>query len=272
MTAPSKGRGVVYIATGQTYLRQALRSAESLKRAMPSLETAVFTDCELKPGTFDRIFALSAPERSMRDKIVSLPASPYEETLYLDADTYVAEDLSELFRLLEMFDLAAAHAPARRAFPVNKVPPSFPEYNAGVILFKKSPEVLRFFSDWLGLYDDRRRQAPPPSVKGRKIMKEYPLRDQPTFREVLYASPLRIATLTPEYNCRVDFSGFVSGTVKILHGHHPDLAGLARLINETSAQRVHVMAGDQLKLIQAASQNKAALHPNIQGMFVRDPR
>ncbi len=38
-----------------------------------------------------------------------MSASPYEHTLFLDADTYICDNINELFDLLELFDLALAH-------------------------------------------------------------------------------------------------------------------------------------------------------------------
>ena len=63
------------------------------------------------------------------------------------------------------------------------VPKCFPEFNSGVIAFKKSS--MTTFEKWLDIYTSE-------PVKP----------DQPAFRKAVYLSHLRVATLTPEYNNR----------------------------------------------------------------------
>jgi hypothetical protein len=164
-----------------------------------------------------------------------MKASPYDYTLFLDTDTYVCADCSELFSLLEQFDLAVSHAPGRRsplkyglseAYPCPGVPRSFVELNTGVILFKKNTQIEKFFDDWLRLYTQQiESDLHPPS-------------DQPAFRQVLYTSKLKWMTLTPEYNCRTNFPVFVCEEVKILHDRVSDFTSLVQKINETHRPRV----------------------------------
>ncbi len=245
----TKARGVIYVAKGEKYIDEACRSAASLKVHLPELPVTLFSDVTLERSCFDSVISISSSPYSIRDKAANLAYSPYEHTLYLDSDTYVADDISELFHLLDVFDLAAAHAPARRAFQVNDVPGSFPEFNAGVILFKKSSKILGFLDQWLELYDRNIRKEAPPGIPKGKIAERYPFRDQPSFREALYHSDLRIATLTPEYNCRIGSLGYINGPVKILHGRHPRLSELASQLNQKTHQRVHLMDADVLKVL-----------------------
>ncbi|MDX2099463.1 MAG: hypothetical protein SFW36_16915, partial [Leptolyngbyaceae cyanobacterium bins.59] len=161
--------------------------------------------------------------------------SPYDYTLALDTDTYICHDITDLFRLLERFDIAAAHAPVRlspqagdfsQTYQNDEIPEGFPEMNCGCILFKKTKQVEDFFADWLHLYQAQIQQAVQPS------------HDQASFRAALYKSDLKIGILPPEYNCRFIFPCFVSGPVKILHGRHPDLPSVVRTINAETCPRV----------------------------------
>lgn len=101
-------------------------------------------------------------------------------------------DISEMFDLLDRFDLALAHAHNRNKHKkdnsgkfIEKIPESFPQYNGGVILYKNSDEVRHFLMEWAdsfyqaGFY-----------------------KDQITLRWLLYNTKLRLATLPPEYNIR----------------------------------------------------------------------
>ena len=100
---------------------------------------------------FDRVEPVISPH--VRSKVDYLAETPFAETLYLDTDTRVLGDLSELFRLLERFELALAqraHVPASPAEALwrHAVPSSFPQANGGVVLYRSSPAALGFMADW----------------------------------------------------------------------------------------------------------------------------
>ena len=114
----------------------------------------------------------------------------FEYFLFLDTDAVIQKaEALEIFDLLKHFDIAAAHAPVRISPLAGKlgedplIPKCFPEFNSGVIAFKKSS--MTTFEKWLDIYTSE-------PVKP----------DQPAFRKAVYLSNLRVATLTPEYNNR----------------------------------------------------------------------
>jgi hypothetical protein len=189
-------QGVLYIATGKKYVQDAIRSARTVRKHSPGLEVHLFTDSrsyedfkfEQSPFPFSTVAVIDDPHR--RSKVDYISRSPFDRTLYLDADTAVNADISDMFRVLERFDIAVAHAQHRNT-PSSlapwrlKLPDAFPQFNGGVILFRKSPKVIQLLEEWANSY------------------KEAELRhDQPTLRELLWLSDLRIATLPPEYNVR----------------------------------------------------------------------
>jgi len=229
-----ESKGVLYIATGEKYRDEACRSAESLKAQMPDLPVTIMTNAPVDAPVFNQVIIIPTPYYGYSDKVQQMYSSPYELTLFLDTDTYVCDDISEMFILLERFDMAAAHAPFRfssidAGFPkdylLDGIPDSFPEMNTGVVLFKKSPRVARFFATWVALQQDALKcESNPP--------------DQVSFRQALFESELRLATLTPEYNCRFIAPTFVCGTVKILHGQHSELPFIARQINAERVARL----------------------------------
>ena len=96
-----------------------------------------------------------------------------------------------MFTVLDRFDLALAHAHHRQRRPEARnrldIPAAFPEYNAGVIMYRKTPEVVRMLEEWW-----RRFQQAAETIS----------HDQVTLREVIWLSDLRVATLPPEYNVR----------------------------------------------------------------------
>lgn len=248
-------RGVVYMAMGASYLQEAVVSARSLRRHQKD-PILLFTDQyqrAVAEGIFDQVVHL---ERSgplpHRDKLVAMRCSPFQNTLFLDTDTFVAGSLADAWELLERFDLAFAgdrgyvdHFPAD-----TEVPDSFKEPNLGVVFFRASEALDRLWQDALDLYDQL-GASPGFSTP-------FCFFDQPPFRLALYRSSLRFTALTDEYNCRFANYGKLNGPVRVLHGRlhrarHNDrnLNWVAKQLNATHAPRVFV-AGRHWALMPCA--------------------
>ncbi|MCZ7545715.1 MAG: hypothetical protein M5R40_20340 [Anaerolineae bacterium] len=100
--------GAIYVATGAKHIMRAVRSASSLKQVMPGIHVSIFADEPVEHGVFDAVIPVEVAEHDMMDKIRYMRLTPYDRSLFLDADTFVCDDVSELFVLLERFDLAVA--------------------------------------------------------------------------------------------------------------------------------------------------------------------
>jgi hypothetical protein len=200
------GIGILYITTGPSFVDEAKIAARSAKRAMPDVPITLFTDQPVSGAPFDDVRPIRATTGALdffRLRTEILCDSPYERTLHLDTDTFVVRDVRELFTLLDHFDIAIAHDTHRVVVPLEDVPDSFPEFNAGVIAYRG--DALRQLGPrWLELYD-----AHAAGVSY----------DQPWLRQALYESDLRIATLPPEFNFRVHLAGLYNLPVAILHSH-----------------------------------------------------
>jgi hypothetical protein len=198
-------RGVLYVVAGsQTYADALITSAQSLRHVMPDIPIAVATAREIT-GPFDHRIPISETD-GFRAKILGACQTPFDRTLLLDVDTYVLADLSDVFQLLDRFDMALAHAPVRVSMPLADVPSSFPEFNTGVIAYRRTDVVRIVLEDWLREYDNL-SAFDPPSL------------DQPSFRRVAYrTAELQIATLVPEFNQRFLIAGFFNQPVRVLHG------------------------------------------------------
>ena len=242
------GTGVIYMAIGDQFLAEARVSAASVRRAMPHLPIVLFTDqstpCD---SCFDEVQLLGerAPTAHL-DKLIALRSSPFERTLFLDTDTYVCADVSELFDLLARFDLAMTHDRAYYDFwpEGTAVPEAFREFNQGVIVARRSDSVIKSL-------DEALRWAQLLLTQYRSTT------DQISWRPALYASELRIATLTHEYNCRFHSFGQLNGEVRILHGRIPgqifDAAHLDKVaarINRHTVPRVFA-GGRVIALMEA---------------------
>ena len=194
------------------YVAEAAASASSVARTMPEMRRCLFSPDEVRCEAFHEIHQLTARTSDRwyvdcsRYVVEALEAIKDSNLLYLDSDTYFLSPASELFDLLENWDLAAAHAPGRSTAPtVSKIPDCFPEFNIGVIVMNNSPIVR---SLWQKTYSNLLSR---PDVYGNN--------DQAPFREALWHDrSIRVTTLPPEYNCRFIFGTFVTGKVKVLHG------------------------------------------------------
>lgn len=250
-------QGVIYIATGERHVAEALVSARSLKTHMPHLAVTLYTDQAAVASEVDAVVAFAA--HGYLSRIPALEASPYERTLFLDSDTYVCGDLAGLFALLDEFDIALAQSPTRAIYEVEGVPDSFPEFNAGVMLYRRSPAVQAALRDWAERFARFQEQRDRGEVRwlrpeGKRILSH----DQGALREALYWSRLRIATLPPEYNCRFTQPGFVDGPVKILHGRGLDLATVAAAFNQTTGRRGYEERAGRLRVRRYPEPDSAA--------------
>jgi len=223
-------RGVLYVATEQELVDEAQIAAESVREVMNQIPIAIATSEQLHPEGFDEVINLTSPAYGFKDKILGMEKTPFEKTLYLDTDTYMNDGVSELFELLEEFDIAAAHN-ANRDLYTNitlGVPPSFPEYNSGVVAFTNPPSST-FFDTWVENFSE--------THKG----------DQPSFRKTLYSDDARIATLPREYNYMPRYPEHLVKPIKILHGRILDIQteganknfDITRLTHRMSQERGH---------------------------------
>lgn len=125
-----------------------------------------------------------------RSKIDYLNSSPFPYTLYVDTDVRCVANISSIFSILDRFDIALAHAHSREKQETQRIwltdiPESYPQFNGGIILYKRTSLVSQLLMDW-----------------GKSHHSSGLLKDQVTLRELLWLSDLRIATLPPEYNVR----------------------------------------------------------------------
>ncbi|MFX1378940.1 MAG: hypothetical protein ACFFA4_07575 [Promethearchaeota archaeon] len=145
---------------------------------------------------FDSIHYVQSPEYGFGDKIYAMINTPYQKTIYLDCDTIVADNISEIFEMLEKYDLAASNPPFKNK---NYQPDS---YQAGIVFYKKNEIVKKFLKLWNESYD-RINDG----------------NDQPSFRRMVFKLPISFFTFPPNYNFRSPFASYIIGKIKIFHDH-----------------------------------------------------
>jgi len=228
-SAVKGSQGVVYYAVGQRFVEEAELSARRLKAHIPELLSAIYCNETVSESLFDLHFEVDRDMSVKQLKPQVLCRSPFEKTLFLDTDTYIADSVWEIFDMLERFDLAAAVTPywwvnlgqPRGETFDHGIPISFPKLNSGVIAYRKTPDTERLFADWEDLH-----------------VKWGGGQDQPSFRATIYGSNIRFAVLPPAYNFRLPWPNGIKGGIKIFHGRDPDLPGLCKWLNSTEEWRL----------------------------------
>jgi hypothetical protein len=160
--------GVFYVATEQPrFVEQAVHSLESLRRFLPGVPVALFTDIpDARAGLdalFDAVHVLPVGEgvgtswgSGLLGKVRAFTRSPYDVSLYLDSDTRVLRPrIAELFDALESCEIAlAACEPGESRNQRNS---GRPMYNTGVVAFRRTEGVQRLLAAWLDLQEAHAR-------------------------------------------------------------------------------------------------------------------
>ncbi|MCA8882016.1 MAG: hypothetical protein KDA73_19140 [Rhodobacteraceae bacterium] len=179
--------GFVFGASGQRYATVAEQAARTLRAASPGFPIDIYTDCPVDESVYDRVFELD--KSWFRPKFEALMRSRFERTVYLDVDLVVLADISDIFEVLEHFDVALAHVQNRNQKFARKtwrrpVPNAFPQFNGGLLGVRRGPETTAMLKECI------------------TALEAGEAKDQPVLRELIYFSNLRVATLPPEYNSR----------------------------------------------------------------------
>lgn len=123
--------GVLYMVWGE-YDKNALdRSRQSLARVHPNIAVEVV---ELPSGS------------TLLDKARMMELSPFEETLFLDADTVVLDELHYGFQQMRRFGLACSICECPWARRYGGLSGDIVEYNTGVLFFSKAAKPV--FNAW----------------------------------------------------------------------------------------------------------------------------
>ncbi len=262
--------GIVYIATGEDFVEEALISAKSARSVMPDIPITIFTDLEIDEPAFDQVIQLDDPRHDFGDQVFHLDRTPYERTIFLDSDIYLDASIDDVFSVLDEFDIAATqglrnYSSSRVELEaIDAIPDCFPEYNSGVVAFEMNANVQEFFGNWKKYYNN--------------VLDQEQIHNQAAFRLALYRSDVRIASLPDEYNCLFRNPGSVYGTVKAFHGRLIDLetpgAGRSVDVNQAITEinsrtnlRIYYPIGNNVKLIEPSIFTRLLYYLTTQGVI-----
>lgn len=189
-----KDQGFLYIAFNKNFLDEAILSALSLKRNTKK-KIAILTninDHRLN-NIFDFIGIINPS--NIRSKVDFVSKSPFKKTIYLDSDTFIKNNIDDIFEILNNFDVVGCIDSARKRKYISdkipeysQIPYGFSEINGGVLGFRSNKKVIFFLETW--------------KIFFFKYLKETSGWDQPSLRIALWNSKVKLHTLPPEYNVR----------------------------------------------------------------------
>lgn len=191
--------GILYCAVGEAFYKRALLSHKSITTLNNKIPAAIYTDQKTDIHTWKEVIKADPMknqsfENAMAYKLDALLKTPFKHTLYLDSDTYILEDISELFSLVcNKFDLVFCHGHNRSKrfkmmlntfnYSLKKdIPFCFSPLQGGLLLFNKDSTKNLF-----------------EKVKERYTTVGY-FDDQIILRELLWEENIKIYILPPEYN------------------------------------------------------------------------
>lgn len=230
---------VIYAAKGQRYVEEAVQSVQRARRTLDDrYRFSLVCDIPIEVPAFDRVLVVPEADPYLF-KVKSIIQFPEERYVFLDTDTMVVGDFTELYEMLDRFDICVRpevlFSPAifeEDEVYARDVPISFPEFNTGVIAVRRSAATLRMFEMWW------KRTHHDIAESGRRPFTN----EQLGFRWALYHSEARYASLEAPYNLTYCFSQDVFGPVKIVHGRErPELMqAVAENINRHDKMRLLV--------------------------------
>ncbi len=231
--------GVMYSSFGERYVAEAVRSARSSlsRHALPHLLFAGGGDVDDPPAGLSIVGFEPTSSDPFVDKIANMRRSPFERTLYLDSDTFVVDDISDVLAVLDTYDMALAHAPAYRGLSDPEVPRAFAEFNTGVVAWRASERVSEFMRSWEETYRAWQVEDVLSGPYGDPHPSRSGMRDQPSFRRCAWQHGVRIYVLPPEYNLRLGYLTTFVDRVHVIHGRFGDYEMLAERMNRKPTPR-----------------------------------
>lgn len=209
-------RGVCYIVWGKTADAVLERSLASLARFHPELPVHVV-----------RLENVGDPIQALLEKSRMFDLSPFESTLFLDADTVVLDRLDYGFEKAEQFGLACviSESPWGRRSKGLHDAGDIVEYNTGVLFFSHAAKPV--FDAWKALTPVI--DSTMPFVTSEGEITAQPYHDQAAFAKAIETTRCVPFVLPLNWNFRPHFYRSFFGPIKVWHDYLPPPADIVRL-------------------------------------------
>jgi hypothetical protein len=214
--------GVLYVAFGQRWCREARDSIASLRR-VSRLRVAVITDTPWANEPQPDVFVLRQPDAGFAVKPTHIFAgSPFERTLFIDTDTRIVQDPAPAFGLLNHYDIGVRFGGPQ----LNEMPDLVfhTQCNSGVILFRKCEAVSEVARLWLDEYRKGLEQH-------TRHEDQRGLGDQRYLAIAIAKSRARPVHLAEYLNFALFETIITYSPVVIVHGHQRNLDAIGAQIN-----------------------------------------
>jgi hypothetical protein len=216
--AMSQSRGVLYLQWGNQSPAFVQRSLASLRAMHPALPVHIHT----------------LPSQStLLNKPAMFELSPFEETLFLDADTIVLDHLDFGFEQAQRFGLACCICECPWARRFGGLSGELIEYNTGVLFFTRAAKPLfDAWKYWSAHLDSSIRFH---DLAGQ--LQTMPVNDQGGFAKAIAETGFNPRVLPLNWNFRPTWQHSFFGPIKIWHDYSDPPADLYRLTAQQSGQQ-----------------------------------
>jgi hypothetical protein len=196
-------RGIIYVVWGNRADGVLERSIASVKRFYPCLPIEVFR-VEGDPDSCETLIR----------KTGMMAMTPFEQTLFLDADTVVMDTLDFGFEKAARFGLACSICECPWAARYAGLGGDTVEYNTGVLFFTRAAEpVFRAWADLAPKLDSSMRLI----QNGEQV--EMPYNDQASFAKAVEQTGFVPFVLPHNWNFRPQWHRSFFGRIKIWHDY-----------------------------------------------------
>jgi hypothetical protein len=196
-------RGVLYMVWGDSIEPVLDRSLVALRRWHPEL-----------PVHVERLSSGTDPIRGLLRKSRMFALSPFEETLFLDADTVVLGPLDYGFERASRFGLACAinECPWARRYADLSLQGDMIEYNTGVLFFARQARVV--FDAWAACAETL--DSSIEWMEGNQLNR-MAFNDQAGFAKAIEDTGVSPFVLPLNWNYRPQFQRSFFGPIRIWH-------------------------------------------------------
>jgi hypothetical protein len=189
-------KGILYVAYGDNARAQVRTSMQTVKKFTRKLSIAVVSNTPLMAAD-KNIYHEEADKGARTQKTQMYRLSPFEQTLYLDADTEMLSSPDAGFALLKYVDLVLCQDITRnfaddkwKYHNKEEVATTIQEigvaqhmyYNSGVIFFRRNEHVVAMMDAW---YEEWQRWG---------------IHDQMALLRAIHRCPVRIAPMRSPWN------------------------------------------------------------------------
>ncbi len=153
---------LAYVAFGFEYLLMATHSSQTAKEHNPWVHCTLVTNLKIEQRSyiekfFDQIIYVELENNKNRDIKTSIIDYVHKDKCaFIDCDTEFKGDISPVIKYLDRYDIAlkSNSMPVRKDYWIDSdIHGSvFPQWNSGVLFFRREERTKRFFKDWKKFY------------------------------------------------------------------------------------------------------------------------